>query len=78
MTIVRGTIPVELYGRDHYGAVNGALAAPVLIAKAVGPLVAAFALILLHDYDSVALLLGAVALSSMAFFGMAIRQHARP
>jgi MFS family permease len=77
MTIVRGTIPVELYGRDHYGAVNGALAAPVLIAKAVGPLVAAFALILLHDYDNVALLLGAVALSSMAFFGMAIRLRAR-
>jgi MFS family permease len=77
MTIVRGTIPVELYGRDHYGAVNGALAAPVLIAKAAGPLIAAFALILLHDYDSVALMLAAVALSSVGLFGMAIRLRAR-
>jgi MFS family permease len=75
MTIVRGTIPVALYGREHYGAVNGALAAPVLIAKAAGPLVAAFALIVAHDYDTVALLLAAVALSAMGFFGLAIRRH---
>ena len=50
MTIVRGTVPVELYGRREYGAVNGALAAPVLLAKAVGPLVAAIALSVLGDY----------------------------
>ena len=41
---VLGTVPVELYGRREYGAVDGALAAPVLLAKAVGPLVAAIAL----------------------------------
>ena len=40
-TIVRGTIPAELYGRQHYGAVNGAMAAPVLLAKALGPFIAA-------------------------------------
>ena len=60
MTIVRGTIPVEFFGRAHYGAVNGALAAPVLIAKAFGPLVAALAWAWTRDYDSVALMLAAV------------------
>ena len=29
MTIVRGAIPAELFGRESYGAVNGAMAAPV-------------------------------------------------
>ena len=75
MTIVRGTVPVELYGRDHYGAVNGAMAAPVLIAKAFGPLAAAVAWTVLQDYDTVALLLAAVAFSSLVFFGWAVRRR---
>jgi MFS family permease len=41
LTIVRGTVPVELYGRAHYGAVTGALATPGLLARAAGPIVAA-------------------------------------
>ncbi|MES2025247.1 MAG: MFS transporter [Pseudomonadota bacterium] len=40
MTIVRGTLPAELYGRESYGAVSGAMAAPVMIAIAAGPFVA--------------------------------------
>ncbi len=75
MTIVRGAVPVELYGRDHYGAVNGAMAAPVLIAKALGPLAAAVAWTVLQDYDTVALLLAAVAFSSLVFFGWAVRRR---
>jgi MFS family permease len=75
MTIVRGAVPVELYGRDHYGAVNGAMAAPVLIAKAVGPLAAAVAWTVLQDYDTVALLLAAVAFSSLVFFGWAVKRR---
>ncbi len=73
MTIVRGTIPVEFFGRDHYGAVNGALAAPVLIAKAVGPLVAAVRLGLDARLRRVALMLAAVALCSLAFLALAMR-----
>jgi predicted MFS family arabinose efflux permease len=75
MTIVRGTIPLELYGRDHYGAVNGALAAPVLVAKAAGPLVAALALVVAHDYDRVALGLALAAATSLAFFAVALRRR---
>ena len=37
MTIVRGALPAERYGRAHYGALNGAPAVPVLLSlTAVG------------------------------------------
>jgi hypothetical protein len=38
MTIVRGTVPVELFGQRDYGALLGRLAQPQFIAKAVAPL----------------------------------------
>jgi MFS family permease len=38
LTIVRGTIPRELFGAKNYGAISGALSGPALIAKAAGPL----------------------------------------
>ena len=41
LTIVRGTVPQTLFGRENYGAISGALAGPSLIAKAAGPLAAA-------------------------------------
>ena len=71
VTIVRGAIPVELFGRDHYGAINGALAAPVLAAKAAGPLVASLVWTLTGGYDQVIGVLAAVALGAVAFLGWA-------
>jgi MFS family permease len=41
LTIVRGTVPQALFGRENYGAISGALAGPALISKAAGPLAAA-------------------------------------
>jgi predicted MFS family arabinose efflux permease len=41
MTIVRGVVVPEMLTRDAYGAINGALAAPTMIAKATAPLAAA-------------------------------------
>jgi predicted MFS family arabinose efflux permease len=41
VTIVRGTIPQALFGRDNYGAISGAMASPALVSKAAGPLVLA-------------------------------------
>jgi hypothetical protein len=75
MTIVRGTVPVELYGRQEFGAVNGALAAPVLAAKAFGPLVAALVWSISQDYDTVATALAVVSASAVAFFALAIRSR---
>jgi predicted MFS family arabinose efflux permease len=38
MTIVRGTVPAELFGQKDYGALLGRLAQPQFIAKAFAPL----------------------------------------
>lgn len=37
-TIVRATTPAEIFGRDNFGALNGALAAPSLVARSAGPI----------------------------------------
>lgn len=44
LTIVRGTIPQALFGRENYGAISGAMAGPSLLSKAAGPLAAAWIL----------------------------------
>jgi hypothetical protein len=47
MTIVRGTVPAELFGQREYGALLGRLARPQFLAKAVAPM----ALTLLFTVD---------------------------
>jgi hypothetical protein len=42
MTIVRGTVPAELFGPRGYGALLGRLAQPQFIAKAIAPLALTF------------------------------------
>jgi len=44
LTIVRGTVPAELFGREHYGVLLGRLALPSFFAKACAPFL--FALML--------------------------------
>ncbi len=68
-TIVRGTIPAEVFGRAHYGAVNGAMAAPVLLAKAGGPLVAATVWMTFGSYSTLAVVLAACAALSIVLVG---------
>lgn len=70
MTIVRGSVPAELYGREFYGAVNGAMATPVLIAKAAGPTVAALVLLAFTGTGSLVLFLAGVAAASAALFSL--------
>ncbi len=41
LTIVRGTAVAELFGRERYAEINGALAAPGVLARAAAPLVLA-------------------------------------
>ena len=47
LTIVRGTVPAELFGQRGYGALLGRLALPQFVTKAVAPF--ALALLLLVD-----------------------------
>jgi len=77
MTIVRGAIPAELFGRDAYGAINGAMAAPVTVAKAAGPLVAALLFAGLGGYDGTLLVLIVIGAVSTAVFVLSTRASSR-
>jgi MFS family permease len=74
MTIVRGALPAELFGRDHYGAVSGALATPAMFANASGPLVASlFWTGSGGSYDAVLFALAIVSLTGVGLLYAATR-----
>jgi len=73
MTVIRGALPVEMYGRDHYGAIAGALATPGLLARAVGPIFAALLWTALGGYERAMIVLTAVAAVGAAAFAYATR-----
>ena len=76
ITIVRGALPAELFGRDHYGAVSGALAVPGMIALASGPFLASLIWMAMGgSYDRVLLALCIVSVSGVGFFFVATRGH---
>lgn len=78
MTIARGTIPAELFGREHYGAVSGALSAPVIGSRALGPIVASLIWSASGGYDAVLWVLAALGvLSCLSFFVALNRSAAR-
>jgi MFS family permease len=72
LTIVRGSIPQALFGRENYGAIAGAMAGPSLLSKAAGPFVAAA--ILRRDGGPAVLLsvLLAMSIASLAFYLRAV------
>ena len=78
MTIVRGTVPAELFGRIGYGALLGRLARPAFIAKALAPVIfsAALAAGLARDRALWALV-GCAALACLAY-GAAVLARGRP
>lgn len=73
MTIVRGTVPAELFGRNEFGALLGRLAQPQLIARAVAPV----ALTLAFPFDPTRVvtvyLVAGGALVALAAYQRAIR-----
>jgi len=75
MTIVRGAAPVELYGRERYGAINGAMATPVLIAKAAGPILASLVLTATASAPRLLLCLAALAAGSAVIFTLTVRRR---
>jgi len=77
MTIVRGAVPVELWGRARYGATLGGLATPAMLARASGPIVASLLWASVGGYDAVLLVLAAVAVLAAFTFHVAVRgRHA--
>jgi MFS family permease len=75
VTIVRGTVPAELFGRVGYGRILGNLAAPALVARAIAPL--AFAPLALPQTASFWWLFAllAMAILSVASFAVAVRRR---
>jgi hypothetical protein len=77
MTIVRGTVPAELFGQRNYGALLGRLARPQFILKSVAPV----AITLLYAVDPsrtgtpYALLL--VAVAALLAYRLALRAAGR-
>lgn len=72
MTIVRGALPAELYGRAAYGAISGAMATPVQIAVAAGPFVASLLYSAGDGYPSTLLALAGISAAGAILFRYAL------
>jgi MFS family permease len=75
MTIVRGIVPAELYGRRDYTTLLGRLARPAFIARAMAPFGFTLALASLGQASTMLMLLAISLMASMAYW-LAV-QHAR-
>lgn len=75
LTIVRGTVPRKLFGRENYGPIVGALIGSTLMAQAAGPLVITG--LLEGDISSKAVFttLLTFSLGSASFYFAAVRQQ---
>jgi predicted MFS family arabinose efflux permease len=74
MTIIRGTVPAELFGRAAYGALLGRLAAPAFAAKAIAPFAFAALLTAGSSTTHALLLLLAVAATAWGAYEVARRR----
>ena len=77
MTIVRGLVVPEMLTREAYGAVNGVLAAPATVSRALAPLGAAALWAASGSYDAVLIAAIAGALVLVAGFWTAAALSAR-
>ena len=78
MTIVRGTVPGELFGHRQFGALLGRLARPQFIAKAIAPL--ALTLVFAVDPERTLSLytLAGVGIVALVAFRLAVRASGDP
>jgi hypothetical protein len=68
MTIVRGVVPAELYGREGYGLLLGKLSRPAFAARAMAPFALPFALTLgLGPTHAIAGLIAIAVLATIAY-----------
>jgi predicted MFS family arabinose efflux permease len=77
LTIVRGSIPQALFGRQNYGAIAGAMAGPSLLSKAAGPLLAAAILRMAGGPKVLLFVLLAMSIASFAFYLRAVTGRPR-
>ncbi|HRP97948.1 MAG TPA: MFS transporter [Rhodocyclaceae bacterium] len=77
MSIVRGTVPAELFGRDGYGTLMGRLAQPAFFAKAAAPVLVATLLAHGGTYRTMAMAFFALATLALAAYLLALRAGRR-
>lgn len=77
ITIARGTVPAEMFGRAGYGALLGRIARPAFVARAIAPVAFALAVVPLAPWGAVAGLLLLAVLSLLAF-AISLRRPRRP
>jgi predicted MFS family arabinose efflux permease len=75
ITIVRGTVPLALWGARNYGAISGALSGPSLVARAAGPIAVAAMVQATGAPTGLFAILLAFSLASLGFYLFAIRAH---
>lgn len=71
VTIVRGSIVPQYFGRQHVGRISGAMSAIALFARAVAPLATAWVLLVLPGYRETLLLLSGIGFASALAFACA-------
>ncbi len=76
MTIVRGAAPAELFGREQYGAMTGAMAGPAMVARAGGPFLASL-IWAWGGYAAVLLVLGLVSVLAAGLYHWSTRHAVR-
>ncbi len=75
VTIVRGGLVPEYFGRSHIGRIGGALSAVALFARAAAPLAAAWLLLVMPGYRELVLFLAGLGVVALLAFALA---HAPP
>jgi MFS family permease len=75
VTIVRGNIVPDFYGREHVGRINGAISGIALCARASAPYLTAWALLGLGGYNGLLWLLVGLGLAALALFVLARPPH---
>jgi MFS family permease len=77
VTIVRGTLVPETFGRAHLGRISGAMSAITLLARAAAPLAAAWLLLAVTGYRELLLWVAAVGVAALLAFAAAPRRTRR-
>lgn len=71
VTIVRGNLVPEYFGREHVGRISGAMTGISLFARASAPLLTAWLLLALPGYREMLLVLAAVGVAAVVAFALA-------
>lgn len=77
MTIVRAVLPMEIFGREDYGAIQGMISAPATMSKAASPFVFGLIWAIGSSYSPVQWVALAAAIASAACFAILVLPQRR-